>query len=85
MTMNKITLSQLEILIAVMQAGSFSGASVELDCTQSRISHSISELERYLDGRLFARSRAGCSPTPLGLQVIAKAVDAERKLTSDRA
>jgi DNA-binding transcriptional LysR family regulator len=71
--MSRVTLSQLEILIAVVQAGSFSGASFELDCTQSRISHSISELERHVGGRLLIRSRAGCSPTLLGHEVIAKA------------
>jgi DNA-binding transcriptional LysR family regulator len=73
MAMSGVTLIQLEILIAVVQAGSFSGASVELDCTQSRISHCISELERHLGERLFNRSRTGCSPTPYGQQVIAKA------------
>ena len=44
-----IKLSQLGVLVAVADAGSFSAAALELECTQSRISHAIAELEMFFD------------------------------------
>ncbi|WP_084461269.1 LysR family transcriptional regulator [Curvibacter gracilis] len=70
---DQIKLSQLEALVAAVEAGGFSAASVELGCTQSRISHSIAELERYLGVRLLVRTRAGCTPTQVGQRVLAHA------------
>jgi DNA-binding transcriptional LysR family regulator len=69
----QLKLNQLEMLVAVADAGSFNGAAAEMGCTQSRISHAIAELERVLGTRLLLRSRAGCVPTESGLRVIAKA------------
>ena len=66
-------LSQLHMLVAVADHGSFSAAAAELDCTQSRISHAIAELERELGTRLLARSHGGSLPTEAGLHVLAKA------------
>lgn len=66
-------LSQLKMLVAVTDAGSFSAAAVQLDCTQSRISHGIGELERKLGARLLERSRDGSTPTDAGLRVVEKA------------
>lgn len=71
--MLKMKLSQLEMLVAVVDFGGFSAAAAELDCTQSRISHAISELETSLGTRLLYRSRAGCTLTEAGHQVVAKA------------
>lgn len=71
--MANIKLSQLAMLVAVADSGSFSAASVELDCTQSRISHAIAELERRVGATLLIRSRNGCKPTRAGEQVLAKA------------
>lgn len=71
--MAKITLIQLEMLVAAVDAGSFSAAGVELGCTQSRISHGIGELEERLHAQLLVRSRNGCSPTPVGHAVLGKA------------
>jgi DNA-binding transcriptional LysR family regulator len=71
--MAKIKLNQLEMLVAVADAGSFSAAALEMECTQSRISHAIAELESALDTRLLVRSRAGCQPTEAGLRVLQKA------------
>jgi len=70
---DKIKLGQLEMLIAAVDAGSFSAAAIELGCTQSRISHAIAELEQCVGSRLLARSRAGCVPTDIGHQILAKA------------
>ena len=63
-------LSQLRILVAVAETGSFSAAAAHLDCTQSRISHAIAELEAELGVRLLSRSRSGSVPTDAGHRVI---------------
>lgn len=66
-------LNQLRMLVAVADHGSFSAAAAELDCTQSRISHAIAELERELEVRLLQRSHAGSLPTEAGRQVLDQA------------
>lgn len=66
-------LSQLKMLVAVADHGSFSAAAAELGCTQSRISHAIAELEGELGVGLLARGRAGSAPTEAGQRVLAKA------------
>jgi DNA-binding transcriptional LysR family regulator len=66
-------LSQLHMLVAVADHGSFSAAAAELGCTQSRISHAIAELERELGTRLLVRARDGSLPTEAGLRVLDKA------------
>jgi DNA-binding transcriptional LysR family regulator len=66
-------LSQLKMFVAVADSGSFSAAAAQLDCTQSRISHAIGELERGLGVRLLMRSHAGSAPTDIGHQVLDKA------------
>jgi DNA-binding transcriptional LysR family regulator len=66
-------LSQLKMLVAVADHGSFSAAAAELGCTQSRISHAIAELEGDLGVSLLARGRAGSIPTEAGQRVLAKA------------
>jgi DNA-binding transcriptional LysR family regulator len=71
--MNKPKLNQLEMLVAVADTGSFGAAAAELACTQSRISHAITELEACLGVRLLARSRSGCVPTEAGHRVLGKA------------
>jgi DNA-binding transcriptional LysR family regulator len=66
-------LGQLKILVAVAETGSFSAAAAHLDCTQSRISHAIAELEAHLGVRLLNRSHAGSVPTDAGRRVLEKA------------
>lgn len=69
----KITLSQLEVFVTAADAGSFSKASAELGCTQSRISHAIAELEHQIGASLLVRSRSGCVLTLEGHRVMARA------------
>lgn len=71
--MTKLKLSQLEMLVAAVDTGSFSAAAAALECTQSRISHAIAELEAELGSRLLSRSRLGCEPTDAGHSVVIKA------------
>jgi DNA-binding transcriptional LysR family regulator len=68
-----LKLSQLQMLAAVADHGSFSAAAAELACTQSRISHAIAELERELAVRLLDRSHGGSAPTEAGRWVLEKA------------
>jgi DNA-binding transcriptional LysR family regulator len=66
-------MSELQVLVAIADTGSFGGAAAELGCTQSRISHSIAALEGALANQLLERSRTGTAPTPIGHKVILKA------------
>jgi DNA-binding transcriptional LysR family regulator len=66
-------LDQLRMFVAVADVGSFSAAAVELDCTQSRISHAIAQLESELNVRLLLRSHEGSVPTEAGRRVLDKA------------
>lgn len=68
--MSTLKLNQLDMLVAVAEAGSFGGAAALLGCTQSRISHAITELESVLGTRLLSRSRTGCVPTDAGQRVL---------------
>jgi DNA-binding transcriptional LysR family regulator len=71
--MTELKLNQLELFVAVVQAGSFSAAAIELGCTQSRVSHGVAELERVVGVRLLHRARSGCQPTEAGQRVLLKA------------
>lgn len=71
--MKKIKLSQLEMLVMAVDKGSFSAAGAEFGCTQSRISHGISELELCVNARLLIRLRSGCRPTLAGEAILSRA------------
>jgi DNA-binding transcriptional LysR family regulator len=66
-------IAELEALVAVADTGSFGAAAAELNCTQSRISHAIAELEYVVGCQLMERSRTGTTPTEIGLKTIVKA------------
>ena len=68
--------SELEVVVAIANAGSLGGAALELGCTQSRISHALAEIETVLGLRLFERSRTGTHPTDAGAKVVSKAREA---------
>ncbi|WP_156429608.1 LysR family transcriptional regulator [Burkholderia sp. TSV86] len=65
-------ISHFNAFRAVAETGSFSSAAAELGCTQSNISHAISEVEKFVGERLFVRSRAGCVLTDAGAELIIK-------------
>ncbi len=71
--MSTLKLNQLEIFVAVADAGGFGAAAAQLGCTQSRISHAITELETVLGTRLLVRSRIGCVPTDAGQRALREA------------
>jgi DNA-binding transcriptional LysR family regulator len=74
------SLAQLRALVAIAQHGSFSAAALEIDTSQSALSHAIRELEETLGTRVLERGRLGAKLTPLGARVLAHARDAMTSL-----
>jgi DNA-binding transcriptional LysR family regulator len=70
----RLKLRDLDILMAVIQAGGMGKAASRLDISQPAVSKAIAELERTLGVRLLDRSRQGVAPTPYGLALIKRGV-----------
>lgn len=68
-----VTLDQLEIFVAVVDAGSFTRAADKLRRAQSAVSYGIAQLERQLDVKLLERGLHGAGPTPRGRILLAEA------------
>ena len=64
---------QLEALVAVVDAGSFTGAAAQLHLSQSAVSRSIAALESTLGARLLRRSTRQVTLTATGTGVAAQA------------
>jgi len=62
----RMKLHDLQILMAVAQAGSMNKAAVVLNMTQPAVSRSIAELERIVGVSLVDRSARGVEPTEYG-------------------
>lgn len=75
MNLSKIKLSQLRALVAIADTGNFSEAALNLDVTQSTISHAIATLEDELGITLLQRGRHGARLTPVGDRITAHARD----------
>ena len=73
MNLGKIKLSQLRALVAIATTQNFSEAALELNLSQSTISHSIAALESELGIVVVTRGRHGASLTPVGEALCAKA------------
>ena len=69
----KIKISQLRILVAVADYSNFSEAALQLEISQSAVSHAIATLETELGVILFHRGRNGADLTPVGEQLISPA------------
>lgn len=67
---NQMKLSQLRILVAVADQDTFSEAALNLEMSQSAVSHSISALEEHLGVVLFLRGRHGAKLTPVGERIV---------------
>ena len=63
------TLVQLRILLTVVRTGSFTAAAVELNLTQSGVSHAVHGLEKLLGVRLLERHVRGAQLTEAGLRL----------------
>jgi len=70
----------LKVLLAVLRAGSFSGAATALTVEQSTVSRRIAALESAIGAILFDRSAAGPLPTELALQLRSHAERVEAEL-----
>ncbi|MGB3309410.1 MAG: LysR family transcriptional regulator [Nodosilinea sp.] len=75
MNLSKVKLSQLRALVAIADCGNFSEAALQLDVTQSTISHAIATLEDELGITLLQRGRHGARLTPVGDRITAHARD----------
>lgn len=68
-----MTLAQLQILLAIVEAGGFTVAAERLSLTQSAVSHAIAALEQELGVTLLERRRSGVQLTAVGDRIIAHA------------
>lgn len=60
----------LEILEAIAETGTFTGAAKKLYITQSAVSHAVAELEKQTETALFERLPKGVSLTPCGSSLL---------------
>lgn len=65
-----MNLRHLEIVEAVAETGSFTGAAKKLFITQSAVSHAVAELEAQAGTALFDRLPKGVSITPCGRSLL---------------
>jgi DNA-binding transcriptional LysR family regulator len=68
-----MTLSQLEVLIALDECRSFSRAAMRLGTTQSAVSHALRALEGQFAVKLVLRNAAGVSMTDAGERLLLRA------------
>jgi DNA-binding transcriptional LysR family regulator len=66
----RMKLSQIQALIAVADCENFSEAALQLELSQSAVSHAIASLETELGVQLFHRGRHGAQLTPVGERVV---------------
>lgn len=79
------TLDQLRVLIAVVDAGSFSRAAHQLHRTQSVVSYTIANLEAQLDITLFDRTKRRLQLTEAGRMLLGDARAVALKVDAMRA
>ena len=60
---------QLRALLAVVDAGTFTGAAAELGVSQASVSRTVAALERALGARVLQRTTREVSLTPVGARV----------------
>ena len=70
----RLKLRDIDILMAVIQAGSMGKAAGRFNMTQSAVSKVIADLEQTLGVQLLDRSRRGVEPTPHGLALTKRGV-----------
>lgn len=61
-----MTLFQMEVLVAITNAGNFTRAGEQIGLSQSGVSHTIGALEKELGISLFTRNRSGVKLTTAG-------------------
>jgi DNA-binding transcriptional LysR family regulator len=73
MNLDSVKLSQLRIFIAVAERGNFSEAALDLEISQSAVSHAIANLEEQLGVVLLVRGRHGATLNPVGDRIVTHA------------
>jgi DNA-binding transcriptional LysR family regulator len=71
---NQFKLHELQVLLAVAQAGSMAKAAAQLAMSEPAVSRSISDMEHTLGVSLFDRSSKGVEPAPYGRVLIKRGV-----------
>ena len=71
---NRLKLHELQVLLAVAQAGSMAKAASQLALSEPAVSRSISDMENTLGVSLFDRSSKGVEPTLYGRALIKRGV-----------
>lgn len=68
-----LELRHLRCLVAIVDAGSFTDAAIELGISQAAVSRNLLALEKILGVRLLHRTSRTISPTTAGVQALARA------------
>jgi DNA-binding transcriptional LysR family regulator len=68
-----LELRQLRCLVAIVDAGTFTDAAIELGVSQAAVSRNLLGLERVLGVRLLHRTSRTITPTTAGVQVLNRA------------
>jgi len=71
--MTQLTLRQLQLFLAVVDAGTFSLAAARVHLSQPALSEQIAQMEHVLKTKLFERGKTGALPTPLGHEIADRA------------
>jgi DNA-binding transcriptional LysR family regulator len=69
----RLKLSDLRMLLTIVQWGSMSKAAVHLNLSQSAVSKALGELEHTLGVRLLDRTPQGIEPTAYGTAILSRA------------
>jgi DNA-binding transcriptional LysR family regulator len=78
----RIKLSDLRLLVAIIEEGSMSKAAERLATAQPAISRTIADLERSLGVRLLDRGPHGIAPTPFGRVLFKRSITVFDELRS---
>ncbi len=68
-----LELRQLRCLVAIVDAGTFTDAAIELGISQAAVSRNLMALEQVLGVRLLHRTSRSVTPTTAGVHVLAQA------------
>lgn len=79
-----MNVSQLELLVALVETGNFSEAADRIGLTQSAVSHGLAKLEQELGVTLVERGRRGLSLTGAGQTVLTHSREALASLEAIR-
>ncbi|CAN5282064.1 LysR family transcriptional regulator [soil metagenome] len=83
-TQSRLSLGDLELLLALVRGGTLAGAAQRLSLDTSTVFRSIKRLEKNLNEHLFERSKKGYMPTELAQELAAYAERIDSHLNEAR-